>query len=503
MACDPRTSQALIDALFHSGSMGLCTFGADGRVVSIEGSAGIWAPPVGASIEDSNLFIGMLDAFHELRRTGESFLLSGVSIGSDDNRALDVRVLWVEALATFAAVSNTATERNQLHYQVAQMVRDNRLLEQKIREQQEKIAEQAALMELFIRHVPAAVAMLDSNMQLLMLSQRWIEEFGDPELAGDPDVAGSPLLMPNVESALRLAMDTGVTSSRVERISRRGEIVWKRWEQTPWRRADRSVGGSILFFEDVSDEIRKTVRLRSQTEDLQKLNEELRVLGSALDNDLREPLRRLGLAARGLLDSPFDAAESGRSRQIEEINHCVNRMNGMMAALRRYVRASSRDFVMSPFDLGDAVEIAAHALRNEIAAAGARLVLHQMLAVNGDLKLMARVFQLLIDNALKHAGGAPTITIDCQDEDGVVTVRITDDGPGIAAHLHNRAFEPFGRLELQSPVSGYGMGLAECRKIVELHGGTMVIDPGFDLGLRVLINLPQYEAREGASLARA
>ena len=209
MTCDSRTSQALIDALFTSGSMGLCLFDREGTVLSVEGSASIWAPPVGASIEEGALFVGMREAFDALSKSGESMLLSGVSIGSGDGRALDVRVLWVEPLSQFAAISSTATERNQLQLQVSQFIRDNRLLEEQVARQREKIAEQAALMALFIRHVPAAMAMVDSNLEPMMLSQRWIEEFGDTSLEGDPDVFGSPLRMPNIEAALRLAMDTG------------------------------------------------------------------------------------------------------------------------------------------------------------------------------------------------------------------------------------------------------------------------------------------------------
>ena len=156
MTCDPRTSQALIDALFKSGGIGLCLFDAAGRVTALEGAASVWAPPMGEPIENANLFLGMSETFATLRTSGESIELSSISLGAGDERALDVRVLWIEDLSSFAAMSTTASERNALQFQVSQIVRDNRLLEQKIREQQDKIVEQAELMRLFIRHVPAA-----------------------------------------------------------------------------------------------------------------------------------------------------------------------------------------------------------------------------------------------------------------------------------------------------------------------------------------------------------
>lgn len=477
-------------ALLTSGGFGICLFDAEGRVTALEGATTGWAPPVGASIGEANLFLGMIDSFAALRDSGESIEISGVSIGSDDARAVDVRIIRVADLNCFAAISTTASERNELQLRVSQIVRDNRLLEQKIREQQDKIVEQADLMRLFIRHVPAAVAMLDFNLEPMMLSQRWIEEFGDPSLGDDPDVSGSPLRVPHIDAALRLAMDTGITSARTERISQRGAVVWKRWEQTPWRRADRSVGGTILYFEDVTDAMRKDLRLRSQSKDLQNLNVEMRVLTRALASDLARPLQRIDDISKEAFDQI--TASSQRAR-IGEVRASVAHLKSMVAALRRYVETASRDFILTPFDIGEAVEMAAESLRGAIRAAGANVILHPTLSMNGDLRLMARVFELLLDNALKHAGGAPTITVDCIDDEGFIIVSVTDDGPGIPPHKHAQALEPFGRLESDAPVSD-GMGLAKARKIVELHGGTLALDPGYELGLRVLINLPQDRA---------
>jgi signal transduction histidine kinase len=488
VSCDPRTSQALIDALFQAESMGLCLFGEDWRVTQLEGSATVWAPPAGASIDESVLFVGMLDALAELKTSGGAFLISGVSIGSDDSRALDVRVLWVADIGLFAAVSHSATERNQLQYEVSQVARDNRLLEQKIRAQQEKIAEQAALMRLFIRHTPAAVAMLDGNLELMMLSQRWIEAFGDPSLGDDPEVAGSPLRLPNIDAALRLAMDTGVTTSRVEKIPQRGVTRWMRWEQTPWRRADHSVGGTILFIEDVSDRMRATADLRAQSNELDRLNASVRLFGRGVAHNMREPLRRIESATKALAAAPLDGAHRERFAALEA---GVADMNVMMDAMQRQLDLRETQLRTTAFDLAEAVEAAAGELREEILSSSARVVLGPTLSVVADRALVTRAVRGLIENALRYGGDAPTISISCQDEDGMVAISVADDGPGLPRHLHARAFEPFSRLDNARGVRGGGMGLAECRKIAELHGGTIAIDPDYDVGLRVLVNLPQ------------
>ena len=55
-------------------------------------------------------------------------------------------------------------------------------------------------------------------------------------------------------------------------------------------------------------------------------------------------------------------------------------------------------------------------------------------------------------------------------------------------------FRSFGRVTPGDSSVRDGMGLAMARKIVELHGGTLALDPRYELGLRVVINLPRRPA---------
>ncbi len=69
---------------------------------------------------------------------------------------------------------------------------------------------------------------------------------------------------------------------------------------------------------------------------------------------------------------------------------------------------------------------------------------------------------------------------------------VSDDGPGIPAHHHDRVFERFTRLDDARPADagGTGLGLAIARDIVERHGGTLTIDADHAPGARFVISLP-------------
>jgi signal transduction histidine kinase len=60
--------------------------------------------------------------------------------------------------------------------------------------------------------------------------------------------------------------------------------------------------------------------------------------------------------------------------------------------------------------------------------------------------------------------------------EGLVEIRVTDDGPGIPAQFHDRVFEIFQTLASRDRVESSGMGLAIVKKMIEVHGGRVWIE---------------------------
>ena len=486
----------LLDALHAVGAIGACVFDSAGVVVSVHGPAVAWAPPAGRRIEEAPVFAGLWTAIVEARQAARPLSLPGVSIGIDAD-PVDIDIHWLDALDRYAALSRSARDRVDVQQTTAQEQRERRLLEEKVREQQAQIAEQAEMMALFVKHVPAAVAMLDADLRVVATSERWKQEKGDPAKIQPGVETASPLTWPGVADRLRLAMEGGVPSSRVEKSTSRGRPVWQRLAQAPWRRVGAEIGGTILFCEDVTEATRKAEDLRARVEDLHKLTAEFDSLGKAVADDLRAPLRQIDFFSRFLLDPDptHKGKEWARQDYLLQIRVVVERVDRMMGALDRYIRLTERDIVPRRFDIGEAVEIAVSQARGALASAGVHVQLRDTLAVEGDLALVSGLFRRLVDNVVKHAGEGAAIVVACHEEaDGVLTT-FTDNGVGVPAHLRRRAFNFFERLDAPADVPGEGMGLAECRKIADLHGGAMTLDADFDAGLRALISLPRTARR--------
>ncbi|WP_092107811.1 sensor histidine kinase KdpD [Cryobacterium sp. TMT1-3] len=97
------------------------------------------------------------------------------------------------------------------------------------------------------------------------------------------------------------------------------------------------------------------------------------------------------------------------------------------------------------------------------------------------------------DNAAQHGGRTVTITL-CEYA-GEAVLAVADDGQGIPAHLRERVFERFARVDEARSSSngisnGSGLGLAIARELIAGHGGTIAIDPGQAAGIRFVVRLP-------------
>jgi two-component system OmpR family sensor kinase len=99
----------------------------------------------------------------------------------------------------------------------------------------------------------------------------------------------------------------------------------------------------------------------------------------------------------------------------------------------------------------------------------------------------------LIRNALDHSPANQVITV------GVVPgpmITVEDRGPGVPIELRTRIFEPFarGRTTDRTAGTGLGLGLAICRRIVDGHGGSVMVDDRAGGGARFVVRLPAPES---------
>ncbi len=135
---------------------------------------------------------------------------------------------------------------------------------------QQKLAEAALrgskqLLELFIAHVPAAIAMFDRNMCYLAASRRWKEEYdlAGCEIIGRSHYEFATDLPERWKEAHRRGLEGEASKCDEDPYERDdGTVQWIRWEVVPWREADGAIGGIILFAEDITKDRETEQRLQ-------------------------------------------------------------------------------------------------------------------------------------------------------------------------------------------------------------------------------------------------
>jgi signal transduction histidine kinase len=154
------------------------------------------------------------------------------------------------------------------------------------------------------------------------------------------------------------------------------------------------------------------------------------------------------------------------------------------------VDATALDEEREPIDLDDIVLREARRVREngrvtvDTAAISAASVI-------GEASGLARVVRNLLDNAERHA--TSRVALSLGEVGDQARLLVDDDGPGIPLHQRETIFQRFARLDdaRSRDMGGSGLGLAIARDIVERHGGSLAVDPGYSPGARFVVLLPR------------
>lgn len=238
--------------------------------------------------------------------------------------------------------------------------------------------------------------------------------------------------------------------------------------------ADES--GAILGFIGVARDITDLKRAQADLEllaaELKRSNKDLEHFASIASHDLQEPLRMvtsylelLERRYKGRLDAQAD----------EFIGFAVDgakRMKTLIRDLLAYSRIGTREQARESVAVSVPIDLALENLKLVVREKHASISIGPMPVISGDPVLLTQLFQNLIGNALKFAGKeTPHIQINARRASCDWSFSVADNGIGVEDQHLERIFEIFHRLHSREEYPGTGIGLALCKRIVEIHGG--------------------------------
>lgn len=349
-------------------------------------------------------------------------------------------------------------------------------------EQQQRQAEDAKVyLESMLAHLSSGVLVVDEQFRLRSVNSSAAQILG----ASLPDMHGVPLeeiavrhpLLRSFSDAVMQAFNevtSGEWQRQIERLSKNGDQILLMRGTRLSTAMDNSY---VVVFDDITHLL--------QAERQAAWGEVARRLA----HEIKNPLTPIQLSAERLqhkLSAKLDGSDAQLlQRATQTIVSQVAAMKNMVMEFADYARAPAPKLV--------ALDM--HQLLREVLglyeASGSPIILRLNAAqawVKGDATRLRQVIHNLLQNsydALQNVAQREII-VSTAEEGGVLKLCVQDNGCGFPEHLLARAFEPYRTTKPK----GTGLGLAIVKKIVEEHGGSIVIENVAAGGTRVSVTLP-------------
>nr|WP_255718073.1 ATP-binding protein [Corynebacterium sp. ACRPO] len=222
-----------------------------------------------------------------------------------------------------------------------------------------------------------------------------------------------------------------------------------------------------------------------------------------VSHELKTPVGGIALLAEALLQDPGDqeTVEYFGNKVYKE----ANRMADMVSELISLSKLQGAEALpeMEPLAVDDLIEEALS--RNQLAAEARSIELNRGASVGvqvkGDRSLLVTALSNLISNAINYSPEKMPVSVSQKVVDGgVVLIRVTDRGIGIAPDDQKRVFERFFRVDQarSRQTGGTGLGLAIVKHVVANHGGNIKLWSRPGTGSTFTIELPIYREEKPA-----
>ncbi|MEO5890074.1 MAG: two-component regulator propeller domain-containing protein [Ferruginibacter sp.] len=212
-------------------------------------------------------------------------------------------------------------------------------------------------------------------------------------------------------------------------------------------------------------------------EELEIKNKELEQFAYVASHDLQEPLRTTAGFAELLQQQYRGKIDEKADKYLAFISEATSRMKVLIKDLLDFSRIGPK----APMEKVDCNHLLKYLFKDIMAAiqeAGADIQFTELPVINGYPTEIKLLFQNLVINAIKFRRKdiIPQIRINAQETAEYWEFSVSDNGIGIEKKNCERIFDIFQRLHTRVEYEGSGIGLAHCKKIVELHKGKIWVN---------------------------
>ena len=366
-----------------------------------------------------------------------------------------------DGLVGFSKIAHDITQRKQAEEALCQL---NRTLG----EQTELLRAREELLKIFVKSVPAGVAMLDRDMRYLQVSDRFCADYSidSSQVLGRSHYEVLADIPDRWKEIHRRALEGETLRADEDCWQRGGGTTWVRWEVRPWRRADGSIGGILIFAEDITRGKDLEQALSSLSRKLIESQEQERArIGRELHDDINQRLAMLAIGLDRLQNNPLEVVS-----RLQELREETMAISSEVQALSHELHASKLEYLgvvsgmkswCKEFSERQKMEID---FRSDVSSA---------LPFEIGLSLF-RMLQEALHNVVKHSG-VKRADVQVVEQSNEVRLTVGDSGCG---------------FDIEAATRGSGLGLISMKERAQLVSGQLSIESKPMKGTSIHVRVP-------------
>ena len=352
----------------------------------------------------------------------------------------------------------------------------------------------------------ANISKTDKNGVITYVNSRFcaITQYSEKELIGQTHELLNSGHHPNsFFNEMWNVINSGETwYGHVKNKAKHGALYWVEILAIPFSNTKGDVTEILWLANEITQRKKEEQLIKKEyIRSLEFKNKELEELTYIASHDLQEPLITLLSLTSYLAETQEDVLDDEGRKTLQFIQDTSSRMSNQIQGILQY-NLQFNNLSIEEVDCNDLVSAITQDLAEKIKEKKADISFDNLPTINGYKSPLRMLFLNLMSNALKfhQKNTKPVIRIVAFELEHNWKFTVTDNGIGIEHHNLEKVFKIFQRLQKTSEYDGSGIGLAHCKKIIDLHSGNIWVESIYGVGsafhFTVPMNLKEIKDKE-------
>lgn len=358
-----------------------------------------------------------------------------------------------------------------------------------------ELEKKEAMLRYFVNYVPAAVAMLDNNLNYISVSKRWLQEFHD----NCSDIIGQNLyeVNPNIPDERRAIYTKALQGQAYKNENQKFEIPGEstpqhfNWEVIPWHLSNGTVGGVVISTQNITNSVKINQELKEAKTLADLASKAKSEFLANMSHEIRTPLNGVIGFSDLLLKTPLT------DMQVQYLNYISDSGNSLLSIINDIldfskIESGKLELFIDRYNVYDLANHVVNIILYQAQSKGLELLLNIEQGLPNAVWIdEARIKQVLINllgNAVKftEVGEIEFAISRLKQNDEKITLRfsVRDTGIGIPKERQKRIFDAFTQEDssVSKKYGGTGLGLTISNNLLKYMGTNLMLESEMEKG---------------------